>query len=175
MQHVHKPPEIIYDAQKTKKYQAETFTRYGKKSGIDARKLWPTVEELQAEIEDEKLYKIPSLQEAMDIARARKEDKISRLKKRESDVYEKMKSNKKNIEAFKARLKKEAESSKAAKIKENKLLEEAREILGYDVDPKDEKFKELMEKRAKEEKKAARAAKKKAEEQKYIARLSGEG
>lgn len=50
-------------------------------------------------------------------------------------------------------------------------MEEVRQHFGYYVDPKDEKFQELLQKKEKEEKKAAKEAKKKAKQERMIAEI----
>lgn len=55
--------------------------------------------------------------------------------------------------------------------KKERLIEEVRQHFGYTVDPKDEKFKELLEKKEKEEKKAAKEAKRQARHERMLADL----
>lgn len=50
-------------------------------------------------------------------------------------------------------------------------MEEVRRHFGYTVDPKDDKFKEMLEKKEKEQKKAMKEEKKKLKEQKLMNKL----
>lgn len=58
--------------------------------------------------------------------------------------------------------------------KKEKLIEEVRQIIGFQIDPRDERFKEALEKKEQEEKKAKKAAKKLKSQQRLIDRLSRE-
>lgn len=51
-------------------------------------------------------------------------------------------------------------------------MEEVRAHFGYTVDPKDEKFQQLLEKKEKEQKKAMKEARRKAQEQKIMEKLT---
>jgi len=54
------------------------------------------------------------------------------------------------------------------KKREKNLLKKLKKHFGYKIDPKDERFKEMLVKREKEEKKKARDEKKKIREEKLI-------
>lgn len=58
--------------------------------------------------------------------------------------------------------------------KKQRLIEEVRQIIGFQIDPKDERFKEALLKKEQEEKKAKKAAKKLAVQQRLIDRLRKE-
>lgn len=59
----------------------------------------------------------------------------------------------------------------AAKAKKDRLVEEVRRHFGFKIDPRDDRFKELLEQKEKEERKKAKEAKKKARQQLVMARL----
>lgn len=58
--------------------------------------------------------------------------------------------------------------------KKERLIEEVRQIIGFQIDPKDERFKEALLKKEQEEKKAKKAAKKLKTQQRLIDRLRRE-
>lgn len=58
--------------------------------------------------------------------------------------------------------------------KKERLIEEVRDILGFRIDPRDERFKEALEQKEKEEKKKSKAAKKLAKEQRMLEQLRRE-
>ncbi|MPC48659.1 hypothetical protein E2C01_042439 [Portunus trituberculatus] len=72
------------------------------------------------------------------------------------------------------RIKKQELEAQIAKEKKEKLIEEVRQILGFQIDPKDERFKEALLQKEKEEKKAKKVAKKLARQQRMIDRLRQE-
>lgn len=60
-------------------------------------------------------------------------------------------------------------------MRKERLIEEVKRHFGYNVDPKDDRFKELLEKKEKEEKKAMKEARKKAREEKIVNKLLSKG
>lgn len=60
-------------------------------------------------------------------------------------------------------------------MRKERLIEEVRRHFGYKVDPKDDRFKEMLEKKEKEEKKAMKEARKKAREEKVVKKLLSKG
>merc|ERR1719369_2489163 len=59
----------------------------------------------------------------------------------------------------------------ASKEKKERLIEEVRQIFGFRIDPKDERFKQALEKKEAEEKKALKAAKKLERQKKMISKM----
>jgi hypothetical protein len=55
--------------------------------------------------------------------------------------------------------------------RKERLIEEVRMHFGYTVDPRDEKFKEMLEKKEKEQKKAMKEAKRKARDENLVNKL----
>ena len=51
------------------------------------------------------------------------------------------------------------------------MVEEVRRHFGFKIDPRDERFKELLEQKEKEERKKAKEAKKKARQERITAKL----
>lgn len=76
------------------------------------------------------------------------------------------------IKAFRLKQKQAEDVVIAEKAKRVKVMEEAKELLGYQVDPRDKRFQELLEQKEKEAKKLTKAQKKKEGEAKAIARLT---
>lgn len=56
-------------------------------------------------------------------------------------------------------------------MRKERLIEEVRRHFGYTVDPKDDRFKELLEKKEKEQKKAMKEARKKAREDSMVKKI----
>lgn len=55
--------------------------------------------------------------------------------------------------------------------KRQRLIEEVRAHFGFTVDPKDDRFKELLDKKEKEQKKADKEARKKAREEQLLTKM----
>nr|CAH7745369.1 unnamed protein product [Callosobruchus chinensis] len=92
--------------------------------------------------------------------RARQEDivkKVAKLDQWKKELHEKI-------------AKKEQEAN-VAKQKKDRLIEEVRKHFGYTVDPRDERFKEMLEKKEKEQKKAMKEERKKMREAKMMDKL----
>lgn len=63
-------------------------------------------------------------------------------------------------------------SARIAKENKDRLIEEVRRHFGFQVHPKDERFKELLEKKEKEQKKALKDAKRQAKEAKMLEKIA---
>jgi len=61
---------------------------------------------------------------------------------------------------YNARVEKKRQEAEAARIKKARMIEEVRRIVGYNIDPKDEKFQLAMEQKEKEQQKKEKEAKK---------------
>uniref|UniRef100_T1J5P6 Large ribosomal subunit protein mL64 n=1 Tax=Strigamia maritima TaxID=126957 RepID=T1J5P6_STRMM len=150
---------------KQKIIKAKYFGKYGVESGVEPGILWPNREELEKIKAEEKEF-YPSLQEMMANVKKEKEEMAEKTRLRVLEVDEKMKKLDGWIKDLDMRKQKKLDDAKAQKDKKEKLLEEVRAHFGYVVDPQDEKFKELLAEKEKEEKIAKKEAKKK----EYIAK-----
>nr|XP_014095357.1 growth arrest and DNA damage-inducible proteins-interacting protein 1 [Bactrocera oleae] len=95
------------------------------------------------------------------------------IKSREMEVAAKLE----KLEQWKLEMrnkiaKKEADAL-AAKQQKQRLIEEVRRHFGFNVDPRDERFKDMLEQKEREEKKKHKEAKRKAKEDKLMARIAG--
>lgn len=64
--------------------------------------------------------------------------------------------------------------ARIAKERKDRLIEEVRRQLGFQIHPKDERFKELLEKKEKEQRKALKLAKRQEKEAKLINKIVAE-
>lgn len=155
----------------TEKYQRKMFGKYGLDSNVDPRICFYTKEQKALNNEYERIAYPYTIQEMMKINEKQKEAERLAIQKREDDVAKKL--NK--LEQWKSELnakivKKETEALEAKQRKE-RLVEEVRRHFGFKVDPRDERFKELLEQKEKEDRKKQKEAKKKAKEAKMMAKL----
>lgn len=157
----------------TEKYQRKMFGKYGSKSNVDPKICFPTSQDLADRREYESVAFPFTLQEMMQKAKLDQQAKKDRIMKREEEISAKLD----KLEQWKTDLrnkvaKKEAEAL-AAKQRKDRIIEEVRRHFGFNVDPKDEKFKELLEQKEKEDKKKQKEAKRKQKEEKLMAKLVG--
>lgn len=157
----------------SQKYQRKLYGKYGAESGIDPRICFDTQADLQKKQEYMKVAYPKTLQEMMSDVQAEKAAKLEAIKKREDDIAKKLaklEDWKKELNAKKA--KSEADAL-AAKARKERLIEEVRRHFGFKVDPRDERFKEMLEQKEKEDKRKQKEAKKKVKEQKMMEKLVG--
>ncbi|XP_059481600.1 large ribosomal subunit protein mL64 [Neocloeon triangulifer] len=149
------------------KYKKRMFGRYGiDGTDIPLGALWPDKEDLADKKEYEACVRPMLLQEVMKKVQDEKIQAEEEQKKRQADMavkFEKIGQWRKEMDA---KIEKKRKEAQAIKDKRDRLVEEVRRLVGYNVDPRDEKFKVLLEqkekeqkKKEKEEKKAQKAAK----------------
>ncbi|CAH0552080.1 unnamed protein product [Brassicogethes aeneus] len=155
----------------TLKYLRRTYGRYGSESGIDPAICWPTEKELSETMEYEKVkYPYKILEVAAAAREKRKQENEAVLARQESIVQKIAKLDDLKKDLANRIAKKEAEAN-AAKDRKERLVEEVRRHFGYTVDPRDEKFKEMLEKKEKEQKKQMKEARKKEKQEQMLGKL----
>ncbi|XP_041475536.1 growth arrest and DNA damage-inducible proteins-interacting protein 1-like [Lytechinus variegatus] len=146
--------------EKTRRWHAKQYARMGKASGVDPAIMWPTKSELSKLIEEEKEY-FPSLQEMQtELAAEKQAADLERLK-REKLIAANMAKMPKMIEDYWKQVEEERAKRREQKEKRNRLLALAKEKLGYAVDPRSPRFKQMVEEMEAEEKKRRKELKKK--------------
>ncbi|OQV12964.1 hypothetical protein BV898_12800 [Hypsibius exemplaris] len=172
MLHVGQMPQIMFEFQEGKDYKRKLYARYGRASGVNPGWMWPSREEIGRMTGMERDLGIPTLQESWDRVREKREaqEKANRL--RYDRVEANMKKMEADIKAFRQRQRQAEEAVQAEKAKRQKVLEEAKDLLGFKVDPRDKRFQELLEAKEAAMKKEAKLAKKKEKEAKSLARLT---
>uniref|UniRef100_A0A1B0CJY1 Large ribosomal subunit protein mL64 n=1 Tax=Lutzomyia longipalpis TaxID=7200 RepID=A0A1B0CJY1_LUTLO len=159
----------------TLKYQRGLFGKYGLESGVDPRICFPTAAERAEKEEYNRVaypYTIAEMRERIEAEEAAKEEKI---RQREEDVAAKLTKLEKWSQEFRDRVAKAEAEARAAKEKRERLVEEVRRHFGFKLDARDERFKELLAQKEKEDKKKQKEARKKAREEKTIAKLLAKG
>ncbi|KAH7726685.1 Protein K07A1.10 [Aphelenchoides avenae] len=165
-------PPLLYDYQKEKWAQAKRFGRYGLASGVDIRKLWPTVEEVE---ETKALRMHRSAQEAMKIAVEARQKEKQKVVDRLAEIERNFSTLPAKLKAFEdSQVKAEEEQDEKAKQLE-KRIREIQEYFGYWIDPNDPRFEVMLKQKEAEEKKAARLAKKQDALKKSIASIVTSG
>ncbi|KAG0729193.1 Growth arrest and DNA damage-inducible proteins-interacting protein 1 [Chionoecetes opilio] len=154
--------------------QRKLYAHYGASSGISVDKLWPSKEELELEKEWEKVSRPHSAQEMIRMARQAKEDEERATQQRQEELKKRVAKLEGWKREVRERIHQQEKEAHMAKEKKDRLIEEVRQILGFQIDPKDERFKEALLKKEQEEKKAKKAAKKLASQKRLLDRLRKE-
>ncbi|KAF2901031.1 hypothetical protein ILUMI_05171 [Ignelater luminosus] len=152
----------------TLKYTRKMYGRYGEASGVNQSLCWPTKQELADKIEYEHVAYPQSILKMVEEAKIKRAEKEKRIQTRQQDIIKKMEKLEQWKKDLKNKIQKKESEALAAKESKERLVEEVRRHFGYRVDPRDDKFKEMLEKKEKEQKKAMKEAKKKAKEERMI-------
>ena len=155
----------------TVKYKRMMYGRYGEKSGVNPRICFPTEKETIERNEYERVAYPKALKEMIDLDKKDKQEQLLKIQLREEDITKKLT----KLEQWKTDLnkkvaKKEADA-KSAKDRKDRIVEEVRRHFGFKVDVRDERFKELLEQKEKEDRKQQKEAKRRAKENKMIEKL----
>uniref|UniRef100_A0A0A9WQI7 Large ribosomal subunit protein mL64 n=1 Tax=Lygus hesperus TaxID=30085 RepID=A0A0A9WQI7_LYGHE len=155
--------EPMTDAHLTLLYKKKMFGRYGRSSGFDPGYLWPTPEEVATKLEYDRIANPYSVMELTARERAKVLEEEASIAERQQKIVEKMKKLDQWKKDVVERAAKKLKEVSAAKAKKEALIEEVRRHFGFKIDPKDERFKEVLlqkeralKKKAKEEKSKAR-------------------
>lgn len=159
----------------TLRYKRTMFGRYGLSSGIDPRICFPTETEKADKDEYERVAFPMTLQQMMAKNEQEKKEKILAVQRREEEIEKKMSKLDGWINDLNARVAKKEAEAKAAKDRKDRLVEEVRRHFGFHLDTRDDKFKELLAQKEKEEKKAQKEAKRKQKEMKMFEKLVTKG
>lgn len=148
------------------RYFRNVYSKYGKESGVEAGVAWPTRQELLNKIEEEKTYDL-SLKQKIDILVERKTQEIQNIIDLEKETDEALEKMPKMLEKYYQGVEKKraVEAERVAKRRE--VLDQAREYYGFEVDLRDKRIKDMVEKMQEEKKKADRIKKKEDEKKKF--------
>lgn len=145
------------------KYKKHMLGRYGLK-GIDvpAGCAWPTRREIKDAKEYERVAFPLSLQERWKELEEKKQRKVDRIKAREDQLFERVTKMNEWTAELKAKIAKKEAELEAARLRKARIVEEVRRHFGFKISPHDERFKEMLAQKEKEEKKKKKEAKKQA-------------
>lgn len=155
----------------TLKYQRTMYGRHGAASGVDPRILFPTPQETEEQAEFERVAFPKTLPEMIEITKQEKLLKAETIRKREEDITKKLGKLDQWQRELSAKIAKREDDARAAIERKERLVEEVRRQFGFKLDPKDQRFKEMLAQKEKEDKKMAKQAKKKLNEERMLAKL----
>ncbi|XP_075062828.1 large ribosomal subunit protein mL64 [Mixophyes fleayi] len=145
-------------------YEAKLYGRFGSASGVNPESLWPNQEQLRA-IEEEEREWFPGLREMLNRVEA-KEREMLRLKQERDKLIAANMAKMPQMVAEWRRAKRDAkQKARDEKARKERLLAQAREKFGTNVDFRSPKFQELLKDLEKEEKKKMKAKKRKQKEE----------
>lgn len=163
--------EPVLDHHHTIKYNKKMYGMYGKASGVNPAMCWPTKAEIQDIKEYEKIAFPDTIKVVMEKAALRRQEVEEHRQKRQEDIVKKNAKLDQWMKELREKVaKKEAEAT-AAKARKDRLVEEVRRHFGFKIDPKDDRFKEMLEQKERAEKKALKEAKRKIKEANFMAKL----
>lgn len=156
----------------TVKYKRMMVGRYGLDgSKVDPRICFPTKQEALERSEYEKVAFPHTLQEMMAVNRKAKQDKIAKIRTREEEIAKKMEKLDQWTADLNARIAKKEADARAAKERKDRLVEEVRRHFGFKIDPRDERFQEMLAQKEKEDRKKVKEAKRAEKEVKMMEKL----
>ncbi|XP_064480468.1 large ribosomal subunit protein mL64-like [Ornithodoros turicata] len=163
-------PEPKYEYDFTIKAMQRSYAKFGESSGINPGIMWPSKEELQEKIYYEKKFQ-PTIQELLANEKEKQRLAAEEIRQREEEVERNMAKLDAWREAMLEREEQKRVKAEQERIKKEQLVQEVREYIGYNVDLGDPKFKEVMEMKEEERKKAEKEARKKLKQERVLARL----
>ncbi|XP_017841399.1 growth arrest and DNA damage-inducible proteins-interacting protein 1 [Drosophila busckii] len=155
----------------TEKYQRQMYGRYGAEAQVNPRICFGTAADKAKAQKFQTITQHETLLQMMEKAAINKAAQLQAVKEREDSIQKKLE----KLEQWKADLnakvqKRKADAAAAIERKE-RLIEEVRRHFGFKVDTRDERFKELLEQKEKEDKRKQKEAKRKVKEEKMMAKL----
>ncbi|KAM8825030.1 large ribosomal subunit protein mL64 [Synchiropus picturatus] len=163
-----KDSEDTPEWQKTRRYDRKLFARYGSASGVEPASLWPSHEELDQLIEEEKQWHPPLEVMLKNIAAKEREEAQARLAK-EKLIAANMAKMPKMVADWRRDKRESKLKQKEEKARRAKLVAEAKERFGTAVDPRSPKFLEMVAEIEKEEKKKKKLMKRRLKEEQAAA------
>ncbi|RWS31637.1 hypothetical protein B4U80_00919 [Leptotrombidium deliense] len=153
------------------KYVRQYYAKYGRESGLKPGVCWPSKEKFEFIKRFEKTF-YPSLDEMLKDMEAEKKSAAEAIRRREEQIAENLKKLPQIKKEFFAKVKEREALLRQEKQKKEKLVQDIREYLGYNIDPRDERFKEALVKKEEEDKLKAKSVKKESRQQKLLAQLA---
>uniref|UniRef100_A0A182Q1F8 Large ribosomal subunit protein mL64 n=1 Tax=Anopheles farauti TaxID=69004 RepID=A0A182Q1F8_9DIPT len=156
----------------TVKYKRMMLGRYGiDGSKVDPRVCFPTKKEAFEKSEYERVAYPFTLKQMMDENEANRKARKAAIESREADIARKFEKLDQWTADLNARIEKKEAEARAAKERKDRLVEEVRRHFGFKVDPRDERFQEMLAQKEREDRKKVKEAKRKEKEEKMMEKL----
>ena len=147
------------------------FATYGRASGLKPGVCWPHKEELAFRIKWEETF-YPKMKDMVDRKKAEKAAEAKELAKYRSGILANLKKLPAEKKQFFFKLNERKEQELVEKAKREKVLQDVREYLGYDVAQGDTRFQEALAKKEEEEAAVKKASKKQEKQSKIMSLLA---
>ncbi|XP_050067452.1 growth arrest and DNA damage-inducible proteins-interacting protein 1 [Anopheles maculipalpis] len=156
----------------TVKYKRMMLGRYGiDGSRVDPRVCFPTKQEAYEKAEYERVAYPFTLKQMMDANEMARKTRKAAIEAREAEVARKLEKLDQWTTDLNARIAKKEAEARAAKERKDRLVEEVRRHFGFKVDPRDERFQEMLALKEREDRKKVKEAKRKEKEEKMMEKL----
>ncbi len=163
-------PQMTYLWQFSCQSVRKRYAIYGRSSGLNPGVMWPSKEEFDYIKNIETIF-YPPLNQMVAKRKAIREEELRVKQNREKEIMNNLKQLPKWKQEFWNKYHKMHDDIEAEKLKKEKLVQEVREFVGYDLDPKDPRFEEALIKRDEEQKKLLKAARKQEKQRITLERL----
>ncbi|XP_074601596.1 growth arrest and DNA damage-inducible proteins-interacting protein CRIF [Brevipalpus obovatus] len=150
----------------TKFYQYERekirqhYAKYGRESLVKAGVCWPNKEELAFQRKFEETF-YPSLNKLMEDMVVERKEREKEIQQKEKEFLKGMAKKDKLIQEFRAKQLASLEQEEAERKRQEKIVAEVREYLGFNIDQSDARFQEALAKKEEDERAMAKKALKK--------------
>ncbi|KAI1290357.1 Growth arrest and DNA damage-inducible proteins-interacting protein 1 [Halotydeus destructor] len=146
------------------------YAKYGEATGIKPGVCWGNKQEIEFQLEWERTF-YPDLKTLIETDIQEKEAAAKTKARDKADIVAKVAKLPKAIEDFYKKIEAKKKEAELEKIKKEKLVQEVREYLGYDVSPGDSRFQEALKKKDEEERKASKQSKKQEKAAQIMAKI----
>lgn len=160
--------EPVHRFHNTVKFKRRMYGRYGETSNVYPGLAWPTAEDLEDQREYERVAYPLTIQQMQQNALNRLDAERQEIEVRQQKIDDNMRKLNSWLKEVRDKAEKKTLEAQLVKEKKERLIEEVKKHFGYKIDPKDDRFKEMLAKREKEEKKKSRDEKKKLREEKLL-------
>lgn len=155
----------------TLKYQRNQFGRYGLASNVNPRLCFFTKTEQADREEYERVAHPLTLGEMVKINKEKKAENVRKILEREEQIATKLSKLDQWVRELNEKIAKKEAEAIAAKERKNRLVEEVRREFGFKLDTRDERFKEMLAQKEKEDRKKQKESKRKLKEEKMLIKL----
>ncbi|KAM4675337.1 large ribosomal subunit protein mL64 [Discoglossus pictus] len=145
-------------------YEAKLYGRHGAASGVKPESLWPSPEQLRKMEEEEKEW-CPSLREMLEKVEAQEMELLRQKEERERLIAANMAKMPQMVADWRRDKRELKQKQREEKARRERLLAQAREKFGLNVDHRSPKFQEMVKELEKEEKKKQKALKRRLKEE----------
>lgn len=155
----------------TVKYNRMQFGRLGLASGVDPRLCFATAAERATRDAYERVAHPHTLQQMIAQSRAERDAERRAVGEREEQIAKKLAKLDQWVGELNAKVAKREADAQAARDRKDRLVEEVRRQFGFKMDARDDRFKDLLAAKEKEDKKRQKEEKRKQKDDRMLAKL----